>query len=150
LATSLRESFEEMRLNPLGIRFLGPLPSQSLMMFDRIIYPMVGWISRQRRFFPNWEVEKIIHVPFKDLLQPANYACYRIHFEGRTGEEGNGITQDFPCFLFKKEKEREVLWGATFRIVMVFLKTVFAFTPPPMGSLPVVQGTVGENYYNGA
>ena len=53
LATSLRESMEEMRLNPLGITFLGPLPPQTLVMFRRVIYPMVGWIGRQRRFFPN-------------------------------------------------------------------------------------------------
>ncbi|OQX24566.1 MAG: hypothetical protein BWK80_20125 [Desulfobacteraceae bacterium IS3] len=39
LATGLRECFEEMRLNPLGVRFLGPLPSQHLRMFRRVIYP---------------------------------------------------------------------------------------------------------------
>ena len=70
-----------MRLNPLGIQFLGPLPSESLVMFHRVLYPMVGWIARQRHFFPNWEVEKIIRVPLEDLLQPENYACYRINFK---------------------------------------------------------------------
>ena len=40
-ATGLRESFEEMRLNPFGVRFLGPLPPQPLVMFKRTIYPMV-------------------------------------------------------------------------------------------------------------
>lgn len=149
LATSLRESLEEMRLNPLGIQFLGPLPSENLAMFHRILYPMVGWISRQRHFFANWEVEKIIHIRLDDLLQPENYACYRLHFKGREGDGGRGVTQDFPCFLHQRDKGREVLWGVTYRIVMVFLKAVFAFTPPALESLPVAYGTVEENYYNG-
>lgn len=58
LATGVRESLEEMRLNPFGIRFLGPLPPQRLVMFRRVIYPMAGWVPHQHRFFPNWEVEK--------------------------------------------------------------------------------------------
>ena len=62
LAAALREGFEEMRLNPLGVRFLGPMPAQHLVMFKRAIYPMVGWVNHQQRFFPNWEVEKIVTV----------------------------------------------------------------------------------------
>lgn len=147
LATSLRESLEEMRLNPLGIRFLGPLPSENLEWFHRILYPMVGWISRQRHFFPNWEVEEIIHVPLAELLKPKNYACYRLRFEGRKRHGSREVTQDFPCFLHQRDKGSEVLWGVTYRIVMVFLRAVFAFTPPALESLPVVNGTVAENYY---
>ena len=41
-ATGLRESFEEMRLNPFGVKFLGPLPPQALVMFRRTIYPLVA------------------------------------------------------------------------------------------------------------
>ncbi|MEE9610075.1 MAG: hypothetical protein V3W19_02430, partial [Desulfatiglandales bacterium] len=80
-ATSLRESLEEMRLNPLGVKFLGPLPSQGLVMFHRVIYPMVVWINHQKLFFPNWEVEKIVYIPLRNLLNPENYACYRLCFE---------------------------------------------------------------------
>jgi hypothetical protein len=57
LATALREGFEEMRLNPFGVKFLGPMPAQHLVMFKRAIYPLVGWVNRQQHFFPNWEVE---------------------------------------------------------------------------------------------
>jgi len=69
-ATGLRESLEEMRLNPFGVRFLGPLPPRSLVMFKRTIYPMVGWINRQKRFFPNWEVEKVVRLPLKSKRPP--------------------------------------------------------------------------------
>ena len=149
-ATSLRESFEEMRLNPLGVHFLGPLPSQSLVMFDRVIYPMVAWIPRQRRFFPNWEVEKIVRIPLKDLLNPGRYACYRITFKLGQENPQRGSPQDFPCFLHECHEESEVLWGATYRVVMVFLDLVFGFRPPDVRSLPVVSGSLDENYYSGA
>ena len=38
-AASIRESFEEMGLNPFGVQFLGPLPPQRLVMFHREIFP---------------------------------------------------------------------------------------------------------------
>ena len=75
--TSLRESFEEMRLIPFDVRFLGPLPSQKLVMFKRMIYPMTGWVGHQKRFFPNWEVDKIIYIPLRQLLDPGNYVGYQ-------------------------------------------------------------------------
>ena len=89
-ATSLRESFEEMRLNPMGVKFLGPMPSTSLVMFRRVIYPLVGWLKRQKHFFPNWEVEKMVYIPLEELLRGERYACYRITFvEGENpGKKG--------------------------------------------------------------
>ena len=137
-----------MRLNPLGVKFLGPLPSEELVIFGRILYPLVGWIRRQKHFFPNWEVGKIIYVPLLDLLKPENYARYRLRFLGQ--DKGEGTTQDFPAFVYRKDNDEEVLWGVTYRIVTIFLKIVFGFTPPPMKSLSVVRGTRGKNYYNTA
>ena len=45
LAVALRETWEEMGLNPLNIKFLGMLPEQGLIVFDRSIFPMVGWLD---------------------------------------------------------------------------------------------------------
>ena len=148
-AASLRESLEEMRLNPLLVKFLGPLSPQRLEMFHRVIYPMAGWITGQKRFFPNWEVEKIVYIRLRDLLNEDRYACYRLQMETRQNSKGNGITQDFPCFLHQNRYEREVLWGATYRIITVFLELVFGFSPPPMESLPVIEGALGDNYLTG-
>ena len=69
LATGLRESFEEMGLNPLKVRFLGSLPPQRLIMFNRVIYPIVGWVDRQKKFRLNWEVASITTIPIADLLK---------------------------------------------------------------------------------
>ena len=149
LTTALRESFEEMRLNPFTVRFLGPMPSQPLEMFQRILCPMVVWIH-QRRFLPNWEVERLVHIPIRNLLEPSNYACYRILFKmGRGGVE-NQSTEDFPCFRHLGGKEQEVLWGVTYRIVMVFLEIVFNFRPPEITSLPVIHEVLDDRYLNGS
>jgi hypothetical protein len=136
-----------MRLNPLGITFLGPLPPQRLAMFRRVIYPMVGWIGRQRRFFPNWEVEKIVSIPLRSLLKESNYACYRLRMVSNHMTKGR--VRDFPCFVHRDADEQEVLWGATYRMVMDFLEIVNGFFPPDVESLPVVHGTLGRNYLTG-
>ncbi|MGE5839130.1 MAG: NUDIX hydrolase [Deltaproteobacteria bacterium] len=150
LATSLRESVEEMRLNPFGVTFLGPMPAEDLLLFRRVLYPMVVWINRQKRFLPNWEVEKIVHVPVRELLNPEAYACYRLRFKGRRIKGEEDYVQDFPCFCHGNETQREVLWGATFRIVMSFLKTIFGFSAPSTDSLPVIYNTLNERYWNGS
>lgn len=150
LATALREGLEEMRLNPLGVKFLGPMPAQQLVMFKRAIYPLVGWVSRQKRFFPNWEVEKIVRIPVAALFDAGNYARYRLSF--RTG---HSHSQDMPyrdmrCFVHRHNGQEELLWGATYRITEQFLKTVFDHIPPSMDSLPVIHRRLDRRYLGGA
>jgi hypothetical protein len=149
LATCLREGFEEMRLNPLGVKFLGPLPQQRLIMFDRVIYPMACWIGRQKQFFPNWEVERVVCIPIQNLLDPSNYARYRLRIDISKTNESNPDVRDYPCFVLKQNGNLEVLWGATFRITMAFLEIVFGYEPPDMESLPVVFGSLDEHYLTG-
>ena len=136
-------------MNPFGVKFLGPLPPQKLIMFERVIYPMVGWIVGQKRFTPNWEVEKVLYIPLRKLLVPSNYACYRLNIQSRHATEENSIIKDFPCFLYEHNDSVEKLWGATFRITMVFLEIVFGFKPPDIESLPVIHGALDENYLTG-
>ena len=148
-ATALRESFEEMRLNPFGVRFLGPLPPQPLVMFQRTIYPSVAWINRQKRFFPNWEVEKVVDIPLIDLLNPANYAQYRLcRTPGGDAESKNTIGH-YPCFRYQFRNDTELLWGATYRIVTLFLDYVFGFKPPGLAEIPIIEGFLDQNYLTG-
>lgn len=146
LATSLRESLEEMRLNPMGVNFLGPLPTQHLVMFRKAIFPMAGWIGRQKRYFPNWEVEKIVRIPLQELMNPENYACYRLYFKSARPAGSPGERKDFPCFVHRNASEAELLWGATYRITTAFLDRVFGFRPPAPETLRVINGVLGENY----
>ena len=147
LATGLRESVEEMRLNPFGLTFLGPLPAQPLILFNRVIYPMVVWVSDQKRFYPNWEVEKIVRIPLRNLLDPAKYARYHLRIQNPSAGD---ILNTFPCFRLQKAGEDEILWGATYRITIGFLKRVFDFEPPNMRSLPEIHGRLGSSYLSRA
>ena len=147
LATGVRESLEEMRLNPFGLTFLGPLAAQPLVMFKRVIYPMVVWVSKQKRFYPNWEVEKIICIPLRNLFDPANYARYRLRIQNPSAGD---TLNTFPCFRYEKAGETEILWGATYRITIGFLNRVFDFEPPDMHSLPEIQGRLGRSYLSRA
>jgi hypothetical protein len=147
--TSIRESFEEMRLNPFAVRFLGPLPSQQLVMFRRTIYPMIGWVNGQKRFYPNWEVEKIVYLPLRKLLNPANYVRYQLFMRTPDGDRGQCVF-DSPSYVHKNHREKEILWGATCRITLKFLKQVFGFTLPDFTSLPIVEAFMDETYVNAA
>ena len=148
-ATALREGFEEMRLNPARVKLLGPLPAQSLTTFQRKIYPVVCWVFGQKRFVPNREVENVIFIPLKKLLNQANYACYRLKMNDLAGTRKDNITREVPCFLHEGPGEAERLWGATYHITMLFLEIVFGFIPPALENLPVVHGTLDANYRTG-
>jgi len=148
-ATGLRESFEEMRLNPFGVRFLGPLPPQPLVMFQRTIYPLVAWIDRQKRFFPNWEVEKVVDIPLRDLLNPANYVRYRLCLKPREDAESLNTMRQYPCFRLQLSNDTELLWGATYRIVTIFLDYIFGFKPPDLREIPMIEGSLDQNYLSG-
>ena len=145
LATALREAAEEMRLNPLGVRFLGPMRPQRLIMFRRVIHPMVGWVDWQRRFLPNWEVERVVRISLGQLLEAGRYARFRFRMEA----DGRRHVQDFPCFRLAGPDGPDVLWGATYRMAVQFLETVFDFSPPPMEGLPVVYGSMDSHYMTG-
>jgi hypothetical protein len=138
---------EEMRVNPFGLKFLGPMPAQRLVMFHRVIYPMVTWMGFQRRFFPNWEVAEVVHIPLKDLLEPRNYACYRLVVSRGPGSGDLQGWQDFPCYVHQQGGGREVLWGATYRMVSAFLEVIFGFQSPGSAGLPIIEGSLAEDYF---
>ena len=147
LAVALREAWEEMRLNPFRVRLLGYLPMQRLQVIDRTIWPAVGWVSSQRCFRPNWEVRRIVYISLKNLLDPLHYA----RFQPRIKAPGKSVAQplhddEFPCFVHRDAGGRELLWGATFRMVTDFLKIVFEFEVPEMNRLPLIEGFLSPNY----
>lgn len=147
LATSLRESFEEIRLLPFNVDFMGILPPQELAMFKRTIFPMVGWLKRPARFKANVEVSAIMTIALADLLNPSNYANYRLNYSPSVTAHLNQDHKVFPCFLFQHDKERQILWGVTFRIVMTLLNQIFDYQMPNLEGRPVINGRIGKSYY---
>jgi len=149
LAAALREGVEEMRLNPLEVRFLGGLPPEHLVMFKRTIAPLVGWVRRQRQFRPNWEVERIVRIPLRELLEPDGYIALRLQMVPDGSSGGGGDERVFPAFRFRSQGRTEILWGATYRIAMQFLVRIFDFCPPsPLGG-PVVEKRLTADYLTG-
>ncbi len=149
LATCLRESWEEMRMNPLKMSFLGFLPNQRLRLYRRVIYPMVGWLRDQKRFVPSWEVDQIIRIPIRTLFQEERYARYRLYVPAELKARFHRGTEDFPCFIHSHGDHTEVLWGATYKMVMALIDRVFRFKPPDADSLPIVPGVLDEGYIFG-
>lgn len=115
-------------------------------MFKRAIYPLVGWVQRQKRFFPNWEVEKIVRIPVDALIDPGNYVCCRISFQDENSDSPEIPYRDMPGFVHRGNGGTETLWGATYRLTERFLSTVFDFTPPPITTLPVVRLRLNSRY----
>jgi 8-oxo-dGTP pyrophosphatase MutT (NUDIX family) len=149
LANAVREAWEETGLSPWNIFFLGPLPSYSLLLFRRTIFPLVGFAKREWRFCPNSEVERIIEIPLKAFLDGRNYGLYNV-------ETASGLKtvrerpREFPCLIIRDERgKEEILWGATFYIIMSFLKIVFDFKIPEIHEKRVINRTLGPEYLTG-
>jgi hypothetical protein len=151
LANALREAWEEVRVNPLNIRFLGALPSRELYVFSRIIFPVVGLVRRDWTFQPNREVERVIEIPLKALFDRNRYGTLTVEIESTLPfrHEVEPV-RNFPCFLYAPPGGREeVLWGATMSIVMNFLEIVFGFTLPEENSNRVVRKSLRPDYATG-
>ena len=144
LASALRESWEEVRLNPLRVVFLGPLPCRDLTSLKRTIFPLVGYIKNEWCFRPNREVEKIVEIPLRAFLEDENYGLCILDAPIEIMERIN-LKRDYPCFMYHDE----MLWGATFSVIMNFLKIVFDFKLPESYLKRVVKKKLYSDYLTG-
>jgi 8-oxo-dGTP pyrophosphatase MutT (NUDIX family) len=123
LTTALREAWEEIGLNPLNTKFLGALPSYSLTMFSRTIFPVVCITRKQFAYKINSEVEKILEIPLSFFFQSDNYATLDI--KASMGDGFEPLQYQMPCLVIPDGSGNEdVLWGATFNIIHNFLRVI--------------------------
>lgn len=149
LANALREAWEEIRLNPFSVDFLGPLPAYSLQLFQRIIFPMVGLVPNISRFRPNYEVESLVDIPVAVFFHQENYATLV-----RQVDSGLGLRdtepQFMPCLIYHDQTGADhVLWGATFFVIISFLEIIFNFELPEWQNKRFVKKTIDANYLSG-
>ena len=102
-ATALRESAEEVGLDPTSVAVHGELDHLSTVSSDRFIVPFVATLDGPpTNLVPQQsEVDKILHVPVRELLLPGRYR------EERWGPDHI----DYPVHFF--EVEGDTIWGAT-------------------------------------
>jgi 8-oxo-dGTP pyrophosphatase MutT (NUDIX family) len=149
LTNAAREAWEEMGLKPWNILFLGPLPSYSLHLFKRTIFPLVGLVKREWPFYPNSEVETIVEIPLTTFFDEKNYGRYHIETSNDVGAERQD-PREFPCLIIlDNQGKEEILWGATFFIIINFLKIVLNFEIPDLHEKRVIKRILGPEYITG-
>ncbi len=149
LTGAVREAWEEIRLNPFNVQFIGPLPCHSLILFRRTIFPLVGLVKNMPCYRPNHEVERIVEIPLGAFFQKDNYARLQIKAVDSI-RRGDQTSWEFPCFIQREGKNgQDILWGATFHIIVRFLEILFDFKLPDISSHPVITRTLGQTYITG-
>ena len=149
MANALRETWEEVGLNPLRIRFLGPLPTYSLILFRRTIFPVMGMVSAPWAFRPNREVARVIEIPLASFFMEESYGRYVVTYTEVSGSKEE-VCQDFPCLIHREaDGTAEILWGATFYIIMRMLKIVFDFDMPDWQKGQPIERSLRADYLTG-
>ena len=149
LTNALRETWEETGLRPWEILFLGPLPSYSLHLFRRTIFPLVGFVKKEWHFHPNQEVDTIVEIPLMNFFDESNYGLYHIETSNQLNTNKQN-PREFPCLITRDHQgKEEILWGATFTIIVNFLKIVLNFEIPDLHKKRIIKRTLGPEYLTG-
>ncbi len=149
LANALRESWEEIGLSPCRVRFLGPLPTHRLTRFQRTIFPLAGFVEKPQRPRPNREVEKIVEIPLTSFFREELVGCYTISGPDRLATDASEPLR-YPCLIHRApDGGEEILWGATFQIIVQFLGIVMDYRLPDWMKGPVIQRRLSVEYLTG-
>ncbi len=149
LAAVLRECWEEMRLPPWKIEYMGALPSLWMQSFPRVIFPVVGGVGSGWKARPNREVESLLRVPLRVFFDPENYAICRFFVGAPTGQGETGHPWEYPCLVVNGPAGEEILWGATFRILMNFLERVFGLSVDEIHPSRKISKELPPYYFTG-
>lgn len=105
LTTALRETYEEIGVNPDDVEVWGRL-NQEATISDFSVAPFVGMAPAPYEFVLNThEVERLIIVPLKHLLDPDYFSVEYYPWKGR----------EYKTYNYKYKDD--VIWGATARMV---------------------------------
>ena len=109
IETALRETHEEIGLEPTRVDVLGRLDSFPTFVSGFVVTPVVGWLDHEPDLVPNpAEVATILHVPVAELSEEIRSEAGFSHQE-KTYPTEAWVWQD------------NVIWGVTARIVRSFL-----------------------------
>ena len=149
IAAVLREGWEEMRLPPWRVEYLGGLRSHRLHSFPKIIFPVVGRTTGRWRARPNWEVEKVVPVPVRSFFDPSNYALLNLIVPPSLNRNDGLGQSELPCLVIGDDDQREILWGATFNIIINFLSIVLDLPLELLQTKNTVEKDLPVHYFTG-
>jgi 8-oxo-dGTP pyrophosphatase MutT (NUDIX family) len=110
LQTALRETWEEIGLQPRDISILGEF-DEYVSITGLIVTPFVGWIAEPLELAPNPdEVEEILTVPFS------------IFQDSRLLRTETRMRSDLERTIYFYDYQGKEVWGLTARIIRDFLK----------------------------
>ena len=113
LAAALRETHEEVGIEPHQVRVIGTFPGRRTNATDIAVTPYVGIIEGNPELKPDpKEVAEIFSVPLQALSDPRYRGSYRW--------KRNGTSNDYPAILFAGQ----VIWGLTFSLTLTFLQLI--------------------------
>ena len=146
LGNALREAWEEIGLNPLTVSFLGALPTYSLILMTRTIFPLVCLTRKPYKFKLSPEVEKVLEIPLSTFFDSSRYALLEIE----TSFHHHMSRNQFPCIVLNdNEEEQDILWGATFNIIMNFLRIISDDSLPVPSSSDKIKKVLSNTYISG-
>lgn len=106
VATALRETYEELGIEPSHVKVIGELTSLFIPISNFMVHPFVGYTDEIVVFQPNAdEVAEVISMPIQELFNEKSVT--------KEVWEQNGKIYVRPYFAFKDYK----IWGATAMIV---------------------------------
>ena len=112
--TALRETHEEIGINPGDIHILGQLTPLYVYVSNFLVFPSVGYLDYKPDFkLQESEVDYTITIPLNELIDPQTVQAKAIQVRGFT-------LHDVPYFALGDE----VLWGATAMITSEFVEII--------------------------
>jgi 8-oxo-dGTP pyrophosphatase MutT (NUDIX family) len=109
MQTALRETHEEIGIDPAGITIIGPLTELYIPPSNYIVQPFVGFINAYPEFHPRHEeVKQIIEIQVTQLLDDKNVMEKEINVRG--------VQVLAPSFVINGT----IIWGATAMILNEF------------------------------
>jgi 8-oxo-dGTP pyrophosphatase MutT (NUDIX family) len=113
VGTAMRETFEEVGIEPEKVDILGSLSSLYIPVSNYLVFPAVGFIADKPRFVadPN-EVDKILNIPLEYFLSERYIKTQKIN--------ARNYIIDAPCYQINGY----TIWGATAMIMSEFVDIV--------------------------
>lgn len=111
-ATALRETQEEIGVDPSTISLVGALSPLYIPPSNYIVFPFIGLADSKPNFLTDSvEVQELIEINLEDLIDKNNSTLRKVSLN-------DGTSFEVPCYAFGEV----IIWGATAMILSEFVE----------------------------